>query len=158
MGVLTCSSAFQKEIPSAAMSVAEALAESGKRSVAVVDFTDLRGDVTELGRFVAEELALGLVTAKKNFSVVDRTHLRAILQENKLGSSGLIDPATARKLGQITGVEALVTGSMTVLGDRVHLVIKVLDTLINLAIDLDAAAGHWLSHQAVLPAKRNGTE
>src|SRR5262249_33751886 len=58
----------------------------------------------------------------------DRTHLRAILQENKLSASGLIDPATARKLGQITGVEALVTGTITPFGDSVRVVIKVLDT------------------------------
>src|SRR5207247_4262325 len=95
--------ALQREIPAVASAIADDIKASTKGSVAVVDFTDLQGNVTELGRFVAEELELGLVTAKKNFSLVDRTHLRLILQENKLGLSGLIDPATARKLGQITG-------------------------------------------------------
>src|SRR5439155_19405416 len=120
--------ALQREIPAVATTLASDIAASTKRSVAVVDFTDLQGNVTELGRFVAEELELGLVTAKKSFSLVDRTHLRVILQENKLSSSGLIDPATARKLGQITGVEALVTGTITPFGDSMRLVIKVLDT------------------------------
>ena len=120
--------AFQRELPGAALSLAEEIAMTKTRSLAVVDFTDLQGNVTELGRFIAEEIALGLVTAKKQLSVIDRTHLRAIYKEHKLGSSGLIDPATARKLGEIAGVEALVTGSITPLGDSVRLVVKVLDT------------------------------
>jgi TolB-like protein len=118
----------QRELPAAAASLADEIAMTKVRSLAVVDFTDLQGNVTELGRFIAEEMALGLVTAKKQLSVIDRTHLRALLQEHKLASSGIIDPATARKLGEIAGVEALVTGTITPLGDSVRLVVKVLDT------------------------------
>jgi hypothetical protein len=37
----------------------------------------------------------------------------------KLASSGIIDPATARKLGEVAGVDCLVSGSLTLLGDSV---------------------------------------
>lgn len=121
-------SAGQREIPSTAMSIADDIVASSKRTVAVVDFTDLQGNVTELGRFVAEEMALGLVTARKGLSVVDRTHLKVLMQENKLDATGVIDPATARKIGQILGVEALVTGTITPFADTVRIVVKVLDT------------------------------
>jgi len=87
------------ELPLAASALADEIAATGKHSVAVVDFTDLQGNVTELGRFMSEEVELGLVTAKRNLTVVDRTHLRLILQENKLDATGLVDPATARKVG-----------------------------------------------------------
>jgi len=101
---------------------------SGRKTVAVIDFTDLRGNVTELGRFLAEELSVDLVGNAKGFDVIDRTHLKAILQEHKLASTGLIDPQTARQLGRIAGVDALVTGTITPLGDSVRLSVKVLDT------------------------------
>jgi hypothetical protein len=66
-------SAFQPEIPSAATTLAEEIAASGNHRLAVVDFTDLEGNATELGRFIAEEIELGLVTSKKQISVIDRT-------------------------------------------------------------------------------------
>src|SRR5258708_33459735 len=114
--VIVVPASGQKELPGAAASLADEIAAGGKHQLAVVDFTDLQGNVTELGRFIAEEISLGLVTSKKQLSVVDRTHLRALLQEHKLASSGIIDPATARKLGEIAGVDALVAGTITPLG------------------------------------------
>ena len=93
-----------------------------------MDFTDLQGNATQLGRFIAEELSIALAEDARQFEVIDRTSIRVILQENKLASQGLIDPATARKLGQIAGVDTLVSGTITPLGDTVHVGIKALDT------------------------------
>lgn len=120
--------AYEKEIKNVSMTIADSISNLGKKTVAVVDFTDLQGNVTELGRFLAEEISIALASSAKNFEVVDRTHLKAIIQEHKLSSTGLIDPQTAIKLGQITGVEALVTGTITPFGDSVRLSVKVLDT------------------------------
>jgi TolB-like protein len=102
------------------------LPDASQRTVAVTDFTDLQGNVTELGRYLAEELSVAL--AIEGLQVIDRTHLKALLQENKLAATGIIDPATARKLGEIAGVDTLVTGSLTPLGDSVRLSAKALDT------------------------------
>jgi len=55
---------------------------------------DLQGNVTELGRFLAEELSGALVNDSRGFRVIDRAHLKAILQEHKLAATGLIDPQT----------------------------------------------------------------
>jgi TolB-like protein len=107
--------------------LAQKISKSGKKSVAVVDFTDLQGNVTELGRYLAEELSVSLAQQANGFTVIDRTYLKAILRENKLDASGLIDPATATKLGQIAGVQGLITGTIVPLGDNVSLSIKVLD-------------------------------
>ena len=120
--------ALERELSAAASALADEIASSTNSSVAVIDFTDLQGCVTELGRHVAEEFSLGLVTAKKGLRVVDRTHLKTLLQEHKLASTGIIDPATARKLGEIAGAGALVTGTLTPLGDSVRVVVKVLET------------------------------
>jgi TolB-like protein len=116
-----------REMRTIAGNFADTLAKVGKKNVAVVDFTDLQGNVTELGRYLAEQMSVALALTNKGIEVIDRTHLKAIVQENKLSASGLIDPATARKLGQLIGVEVLVTGTLTPLGDSVQLALKALD-------------------------------
>jgi len=108
--------------------VAQHIQTSGRKSVAVIDFTDLEGKPTKLGRYLAEEFSLALLSDARGFDVIDRTHLNTVLQEHKLATTGLIDPATARQLGKIAGVETLVTGTMTPFEEHVHLTLKVLDT------------------------------
>src|SRR5690349_1183863 len=66
--------AVAQDMSRAAAQIAPRLTESGKTSVAVVDFTDLQMNVTELGRFLAEELQGAIVAVAKGFKVVDRTH------------------------------------------------------------------------------------
>jgi TolB-like protein len=119
---------YEKELRSISLSLAENILRSGKKTIAVVDFTDLQGNVTELGRFLAEELSATLSEAGKGFEVVDRTHLKSLLKEHQLAMTGLIDPSTARKLGEIAGVHALITGTITPFGDSIRLAVKVLDT------------------------------
>lgn len=111
-----------------AAEISQHIAASGRKSVGVIDFTDLDGNRTELGRYLAEEFSDALFGEAKGFEVIDRTHLKVILQEHKLATTGLIDPATAKMLGQFAGVDTLVTGTITPFEERVHLSLKVLDT------------------------------
>jgi TolB-like protein len=125
--------AYQQQVQALSNDVAGSIVHSGKHRVAVVDFTDLQGSILELGRFLAEEVSVDLAQAAlgdtaERFEVIDRTHLRSILQEHKLAATGLIDPQTARRLGEIAGVEALVTGTITPFGESVRLSVKLLDT------------------------------
>lgn len=120
--------AYEHEIKSISSSIAESITKSGKRTVAVVDFTDLQGNVTELGRFLAEELSIDLTNTARGFVIIDRTHLKSLLKEHKFSISGLVDPAAAKKLGQIAGVDAIVTGSVTPLGKIVKVSCKVIAT------------------------------
>lgn len=120
--------AYEREIKSISSTIAENITKSGKKTVAVVDFTGLQGNVTELGRFLAEELSVELVTIAKGFSVIDRTHLKSILAEHKLSISGIADPKAVKKLGQIAGVDAIVTGSVTPLESSIRVTTKVIAT------------------------------
>jgi len=119
--------AYEKEIRELSTVMAENITKAGKTRIAVVDFTDLQGNVTELGRFIAEEFAVALLGNGQGFEIVDRTHLQTLIKEHKLSATGLIDPATAQKLGQIAGVDALVTGTITPFGESVRLSVKILD-------------------------------
>src|ERR1039458_942915 len=135
-----CMPAQDKDIKALAATFADTLVKLSKKTIAVVDFNDLQGNVTELGRYLAEQVSVALAMTDKGIEVIDRTHLKVLLQENKLSSSatmnepknranapGIIDPATARKLGQIAGVDVLVTGTLTPFGDSVQLAVKALD-------------------------------
>lgn len=119
--------AYEQEIDRLSAQMSQDILAAGKHTIAVVDYTDLQGNVTELGRFLAEEFSVALAGAGKDFEVVDRTHLRVLLQENKLSSKGLLDPSTVKKLGQIAGVEAIITGTLTPFGDTVRIAVKILD-------------------------------
>ncbi|MEN6375980.1 MAG: FlgO family outer membrane protein [Smithella sp.] len=119
--------AYEREIGILASTLATSIKNHGKKVIAVVDFTDLEGNTNELGRFVAEELAGDLINTNKGFDVVDRNHLKSLLAENKLSMSGLVDPGSVKKLGRIAGADALVTGSLTPLGDSVRISCKAID-------------------------------
>ena len=122
------SEGYDKQLESVAQTLAGEINKAGKKSVATVDFTDLQGNITELGRFVAEELSTDLVLIDKQFSVIDRVHLRSILAEQKLSVSGLLNPKNAKKLGQIAGVDALIIGSITPFGENIRITFKVIAT------------------------------
>lgn len=120
--------AYEKEIKALSATMSEKVAKAGKKNIAVADFTDLQGNTTELGRFLAEELSADLAEDGKGFEIVDRNNLRSILNEHKFSMSGLVDPKTIKQLGQIAGVDAIVTGTVTPFGDSVRVSAKVIAT------------------------------
>jgi TolB-like protein len=119
---------LDKEIADLTAQVVNAVDGTEVKTIATLDFVDLQGNTSQLGRFVADEISTGLVVAKKRFSVVDRANLSKIMQENKLTVSGLVDPNNAKKLGQIAGVDAIVTGTLTPLDKTIRVAIKVIAT------------------------------
>jgi hypothetical protein len=63
----------------------------------------------EGGVDLADELIQSLMQSGR-YEVVDRQHLTKIQQEQALGASGIVDTATAAKIGKIAGVDALIFG------------------------------------------------
>ncbi|HSL84281.1 MAG TPA: CsgG/HfaB family protein, partial [Thermoanaerobaculia bacterium] len=127
--------AAEPQVEALAGRLAVTLREQGLGTVAVVDFAGLRGEPTELGRYLAEELSTALVQAVQGLEghperprprVIDRVHLGRILDELKLSATGLLDPAETREVGRVAGVDALVTGGLTSFTDDVHVAVKVL--------------------------------
>jgi len=116
---------YQREIDRIAEEVAASVQKSGLKNIAVVDFTDLQGNVQEIGRFMAEELTTSLVLGERSFKTIDRANLRNILSEQKLTMTGLVNPENAKKL-KISGVDGLVTGTLTPFGESIRLTIKVI--------------------------------
>lgn len=119
---------MDKEFSSLAEQLAAQIKESGRKKLTVLDFTDLQGNGNELGRFVAEQLAVSLLAHRKDFSLMDRANLKTILAQHKLTAEGLVDPENAKKLGQFAGVDAIILGNTTPLTDTVIITATVIAT------------------------------
>ena len=94
------------------------LSQNQKTKIAIIEFSDIQGNITNLGRYLAEELTTRLYRTGK-FEVVERQLLNTILQEHQLSISGIIDENSVVELGKILGVDAIATGSITDLGSGV---------------------------------------
>lgn len=133
--------AYDKEINSISKSIAEKIATAGKKKVTVIDFTDLQGNVTELGRFLAEEFSLALVEAGKGYEVVDRNNLKVIIKEQEPSSRGPTgSQLTTPQIYREAGIDALITGTITPFSDSIRITIKILD--ITTAKIIGAARGN----------------
>ena len=89
-------------------------AQFKKTKIAVLDF-QMQGEQTnskDMGKIVAEWLITGLVETGR-FDVIERRLLEKLMEEQKLGVTGAIDPNSAAQLGKILGVKIIVSGTVT---------------------------------------------
>lgn len=107
--------------------ISDGLTENQKRTIAVVEFGDLEGHVTNVGRFIAEELITRLYQTRK-FTVIERQLLNKVVAEQKLSLTGVIDQTSAQKLGKVLGVDAIASGTVTDLGKSVRVNARLIDT------------------------------
>lgn len=95
-------------------------ARAGKTRIAVLDFdySAVRpwwNGQWDVGKGVSS-LIVGELVRSGVFSVVERTALDQILQEQKLSTSSLFDPSTAANVGKLLGIDVLVMGNVTQFG------------------------------------------
>jgi len=97
---------------------------SGKKRVAVLDFDygtvqsyvySIYGSNQDVGKGITDMLVEKLVK-DGHYSVIERKALDKILAEQNFSNSDRANPATAQKLGQILGVDAIIMGSITKFG------------------------------------------
>ena len=98
-----------------------------KSKIAIMEFPDLHGSVSELGKFIPEELTTRLFMTKR-FEVVERSLLNKVLEEQNLGISGLVDASSAAQIGKMLGVEAIVTGTITDMGNMLRINARIIAT------------------------------
>jgi curli biogenesis system outer membrane secretion channel CsgG len=84
-----------------------------KLRVGVVNFQNKTASrVLGIGESAAE--ILGTILQKtERFIVIPQQDMESILAQQRLGATGAINPDTAAKMGQILGLNAIVTGSIT---------------------------------------------
>jgi TolB-like protein len=137
-------SAYEQEVKSISRSVADKLTEAHRLTLAVLDFTDIQGAPSPLGKFLAQEVSAALSNFDEGFRVVDRNQLQDIIEKNKLSASSLADPGTTKRFTEIVGTDALLVGTVTPLTDSVRLSVKLIDC--GTANVIGAASGHQPGH------------
>jgi len=83
-------------------------------TVAVCYYQDLSPDKS-LGAFQKGLAAMVIsdLTKIKSIKVVERVRLQALLEEMKLGQTGIVDPKTAPRIGKLLGAENIIVGNLS---------------------------------------------
>jgi len=101
---------------------------SRKTPVVVVTSDFVRADkmVTLLGRFLNDKLTAEIFLAS-GVELVERRHLKEILDELGLHMSGLVDSESAKKVGLMSGADVVVVGDILDLGNALKANIRLVD-------------------------------
>ncbi len=116
--------AYERDLQELSDTLIVKLDSTAQRSGTVLDFTDLQGVPTELGRFLAQELSDRLVTNGRRMAFIDRINIRHLLNENKLSEDGFINPKTSQKLGNMVGIDTVIVGTTTPLGETIRISVR----------------------------------
>lgn len=81
------------------------------RKIAILPFIHHDGS-TSSGSIIISERLITYISEFKSISVIERTLLNEVMKEHKLAETGIIDQATTKEIGKILGVEAIVTGTL----------------------------------------------
>jgi len=103
-------------------------AEFKKTKIAVLDFK-LQGEgfeTEDMGAIVAEWFITAFVKEGR-FDVVERGLLNKIMEEQKLGLTGIMDETTATQIGKILGVQAIISGSVLKLENVLEINARIID-------------------------------
>ncbi len=129
-----------------------------KLRVGVVNFQNKTpSKVLGIGEAAADILGTVLQRTER-FIVIPQQDLESILEQQRLGSTGAINPETAAKMGQILGLNAIVTGAVTAYSEaeegtdfivgkskkqiaRVTVDYRVVDTTTGVQLLADSGAG-----------------
>lgn len=96
--------------------LARELTEAGSslenKKIAIIPFSHADGRaVSKDGSVISERLTIKMINMHK-FEIIERSVLDKVMDELKLQSTGAIDASSAKELGKVLGVEAIITGTL----------------------------------------------
>jgi len=107
--------------------IINSLTETKRTRIAIIELSDLEGNITQFGRYLSEELITRLFMTGR-FVVVERRFLNKIIQEHKLSYTHFFDEESVQEIGKLLGVSAIATGSVTDLGDSIKVNARLMAT------------------------------
>ncbi|MEE9363889.1 MAG: FlgO family outer membrane protein [Cellulophaga sp.] len=119
---------FDSKLEDLAKDLSIKIDKKGKKKIAVWGFVTEGGERTTFADFLTEDFSIYMTNFAENLEIIDRKHLDILLKEHKLNSEGYIDSKTAKELQKIIAVDAIITGTYTVLSTTIKVRAKVLDT------------------------------
>jgi curli biogenesis system outer membrane secretion channel CsgG len=116
LGNILCSAALIAMAAVCALIVRPCPLAAEKKRIAVLPFkNESQMHDSFFGNGLDDHLNAGLFQTK-TYEIIDRSSLDAVLKEQRLGATGIIDPQTAVKIGKILGVDYLVIGNIIYAG------------------------------------------
>ncbi len=106
--------------------IPQALRLSERLSVSVLPF-EQKGAVSDAS-FAYLDGFIGALVERNRFRVVERARLDAILREQKLSATALIDPDTAVRMGKLAAAQSIITGSIIETHTGIEIVGRMIDT------------------------------
>jgi len=98
-----------------------------RMALAVLPFQSL-GMSNEMGEVNVVEQMMTTFYNLNRFKLFERTQLEKILEEQKLGMTGVLDASTAAEIGKGIGVDAIVLGAVTRAGRNIQISARLIDT------------------------------
>ncbi len=111
-----------------AQQIADKSNTKNSKTVAISAFPHSDGTCSELSNYIVDELVLSIFTDASGLQVIERSQLEVIFSEIELGQSGKLELVTAKHLGNLLGVDTLVVGSITTLGDQLRIFARLIET------------------------------
>lgn len=98
-------------------------------TVAVLDFdTSGAPALGKDGGVMAGELLAAALSTRGGIRLVERTALKRAMEEQTLGLSGIVDPATASRVRRLVGAQVLVTGRVFAASNRLVVTARAVGT------------------------------
>ncbi|MDR1956840.1 MAG: hypothetical protein LBQ30_08310 [Treponema sp.] len=122
------------------------VAGDARTTVAVLDFVNVDGHQSVLGRYFAEQAAHYLVK-KPHIRIVERTQINRVLGEMDFSASGYVSDASAIELGGMLGASALIMGTLTKIGRKIAVHMRTIDTRTGVVLNtgtVELSGGKYL--------------
>lgn len=110
-------SVFADPLDNIAKEISKASGKLKNKQIAVLPFPYHDGKEGKESTVISERL-LTKIASRGKLQVIERSLLEKVMSELKLEYSGAISQESAKKLGNVLGVEAILTGTLIDLGDN----------------------------------------
>lgn len=108
------------EIDNFTSNILQQLVQNDKKNIAVSEFSDLGGNITDIGKFIADEVITRLILSGK-LKVTERKYFSKVLKDHRLLLTKALDPISTQTLQNILGIDAIITGTIVDLGTRLKI-------------------------------------
>lgn len=121
-------SVYESKLKEMAIELSSLIERRGIEKIALWNLQPIDSSQLRISKHLSEDLSVYLTNASTSLQLFDRQFLDQVLEELRLQQSGLIDQTTAKQLGAFTCVEAIVTGQYSLLGNKLKIWVKVIET------------------------------